>query len=107
MASKQLNCSLACPTQVVLENETRCLNVKLLIFLALHKNTKLPWNQNVGGANVFQEEKEMEKEKEMEIEKEMETEKGTSSPDKWRMSRDSPEQGITRSSPECGESVIA
>ncbi len=40
MASKQLDCSLACSTQVVLEHETRCLNVKLLIFLALHKNTK-------------------------------------------------------------------
>ncbi len=32
MASKQLNCSLACSTQVVFEHETRCLNVKLLIF---------------------------------------------------------------------------
>ncbi len=32
MASKQLNCSLACSTQVVLEYETRCLNVKLLDF---------------------------------------------------------------------------
>ena len=40
MASKQLNCSLACPTQVVLEHETRCLNVKLLIFLALHYKTQ-------------------------------------------------------------------
>jgi hypothetical protein len=40
MASKRLNCSLACSTQVVLGHETRCLNVKLLIFLALHKNTK-------------------------------------------------------------------
>ncbi len=52
---------------------------------------------------MFQKEKEME----MGKEKEMEMEKGTSSPNKWRMSRDSPEQGITRSSPECGESVIA
>ncbi len=41
MASKQLNCSLACPTQVVLERETRCLNVKLLIFLALHSKHKI------------------------------------------------------------------
>ncbi len=40
MASKQLSCSLACPTQVVLEYETRCLNVKLLIFLALHYKHK-------------------------------------------------------------------
>ncbi len=40
MASKQLSCSLACSTQVVFEHETRCLNVKLLIFLALHYNTK-------------------------------------------------------------------
>jgi hypothetical protein len=40
MASKQLNYSLACPTQVVLEYETRCLNVKLLIFLALHSKTQ-------------------------------------------------------------------
>jgi hypothetical protein len=72
MASKQLNCSLACPTQVVLEYETRCLNVKLLIFLALHyKHKKIPWKHNVGGANVFQKEKETEKETEME--KEMET----------------------------------
>ncbi len=87
MASKQLNCSLACSTQVVLEHETRCLNVKLLIFLALHKNTKILWKHNVGGANVFQKEKEKEKE--------MGMEKGTSSPNKRRMSRDSPEQRIT------------
>ncbi len=40
MASKQLNCSLARPTQVVLEYETRCLNVKLLIFLVLHYKHK-------------------------------------------------------------------
>ena len=40
MASKQLICSLACSTQVVLEYETRCLNVKLLIFLALHYKHK-------------------------------------------------------------------
>jgi hypothetical protein len=32
MASKLLSCSLACSTQVVSEHETRCLNVKLLIF---------------------------------------------------------------------------
>ncbi len=61
MASKLLSCSLACSTQVVFEHETRCLNVKLLIFLALHYNTKAPWKYNVGGANVFQKEKEMEK----------------------------------------------
>jgi hypothetical protein len=65
MASKQLICSLACSTQVVLEYETRCLNVELLIFLALrYKNT------NVGGANVLQKEKETEKEMEMEKETE-------------------------------------
>ncbi len=68
MASKQLNCSLACPTQVVLEYETRCLNVKLLIFLALHYKHKNPWKHNVGGANVLQKEKETEKEMEMEKE---------------------------------------
>ncbi len=56
------------------EHETRCLNVKLLIFLALHNNTKTPWKYNVGGANVFQKEKEMEKEKEMKKETEMEKE---------------------------------
>ncbi len=73
MASKRLNCSLACSTQVVLELETRCLNVKLLIFLALHYNTKIPWKYNVGGADVFQ--------------MEMEMEEVTRSPNKWRMSR--------------------
>jgi hypothetical protein len=62
MASKLLSCSLACSTQVVSEHETRCLNVKLLIFLALHYNTTIPWKYNVGGANVFQKEMEMEKE---------------------------------------------
>ncbi len=45
---------------------------------------------------MFQKEKEMEKKKE----KEMDMEKGTSSPNKRRMSRDPPEQGITFSSPE-------
>jgi hypothetical protein len=58
------------------ELETRCLNVKLLIFLAWHYNTKIPWKYNVGGANVFQKEKK----------KEMETEEVTRSPNKWRMS---------------------
>jgi hypothetical protein len=46
----------------VFEHETRCLNVKLLIFLALHYNTKTSWKYNVGGANVFQTEKEKEME---------------------------------------------
>jgi hypothetical protein len=87
MTSKRLNCSLACSTQVVLEYETRCLNVKLLIFLALHYNTITPWKYNVGGANVFQ--------KEMELEKETEKEEETRSTIKWRTTRDSPEQGIT------------
>ncbi len=41
MASKQLNCSLACSTQVVLEHETRCLNVKLLIFSGLALKHKI------------------------------------------------------------------
>ncbi len=63
MANKQLSCRLACSTQVVLELETRCLNVKLLIFVALHYNTKTPWKYNVGGANVFQKELEKEMEK--------------------------------------------
>ncbi len=66
MASKLLSCSIACSTQVVLELETRCLNVKLLIFLAWHYNTKTPWKYNEGGANVFQKEKEKEVKKEME-----------------------------------------
>ncbi len=70
MASKQLNGSLACPTQVVLEHETRCLNVKLLIFSGLALNTKIPLKHNVGGVNVFQKEKEMEKETEKETEME-------------------------------------
>jgi len=70
MASKQLICSLACSTQVVLEYETRCLNVKLLIFLALHNKHKIPWKHNVGGANVLQKEKETEKKMEMEKETE-------------------------------------
>jgi hypothetical protein len=52
----------------VLEYETRCLNVKLLIFLALHNKHKIPWKHNVGGANVLQKEKETEKEMEMEKE---------------------------------------
>ncbi len=69
MASKQLNSSLACSTQVVLKRETGCLNVKLLIFLTLHYKHKIPWKHNVGGANVFQ--KEMEKEMEMEKAMEM------------------------------------
>jgi hypothetical protein len=44
----------------------------------------------VGGANVFQKEKEKEMEKEMEM----------GSPNKRRMSRESPEQRTTFSSPE-------
>ncbi len=40
---------------------------------------------------MFQKEKEMEKE----MEKETEIEEETSSPNKWRISRDSPEQRIT------------
>ncbi len=93
MASKQLNCSLVCSTQVVFEHETRCLNVKLLIFSGLAQKQKLSWKHNGGGANVFQKEKEKEMEKEMEkeTEKETEMEKGTSSPNKRRMWRDSPE----------------
>ncbi len=54
---------------------------------------------------MFQKEKEKEMEKE--TDKETEMEKGTSSPNKRRMSRDSPEYRMTFSSPECGESVIA
>ena len=50
---------------------------------------------------MFQKEKEMEKEKETEIEEK------TRSSNKRRMSRDSPEQRITFSSPECGKSVVA
>jgi hypothetical protein len=61
----------------VFEPETRCLNVKLLIFLALHYNTKPPWKYNVEGANVFQKEREMEKEKGKETEKETEMEEET------------------------------
>ncbi len=80
MASKLLSCSLACSTQVVFEHETRCLNGKLLIFLALQYK-KIPWKYNVEGANVFQKEKE--------------TEEETRKPSKWRTARDSPEQGIT------------
>ncbi len=72
MASKQLNCSLACPTQVVLEHETRCLNVKLLISFWPCTKHKIPLKHNVGGANVFQKEKEKEMEKETEKETEME-----------------------------------
>ncbi len=55
-----------------MKHETRCLNVKLLIFLALHYKTqkKNPWKHNVGGANVLQKEKETEKEMEMEKETE-------------------------------------
>ncbi len=41
MASKQLNCSLACPTQVVLKHETRCLNVKFLNFSGLALKHKI------------------------------------------------------------------
>ncbi len=41
MASKQLNCSLGCSTQVVFEHETRCLNVKLLIFSGLALKHKI------------------------------------------------------------------
>ncbi len=52
---------------------------------------------------MFQKEKEMEKE----TEKETEIEEETSSSNKRRMSRDSPEQRITFSSPECGKSVVA
>ncbi len=48
MASKQLSCSLACSTQVVFEHETRCLNVKLLIFLALYYNTKFSLKTQCG-----------------------------------------------------------
>ncbi len=103
MASKQLNCSLACSTQVVFEHETRRLNVKLLNFSGLALKHKFPWKHNVGGANVFQKEKEMEEE----MEKEMEIEEETRSSNKWRMSRESPEQRMTFSSPECGESVVA
>ncbi len=57
----------------MLEYETRCLNVQLLIFLALHykHKKKNPWKHNVGGANVFQKEKETEKETEKEMEMEM------------------------------------
>ncbi len=77
MAGKLLSCSLACSTQVVFEHETRFLNVKLLIFLALHYNTKTPWKYNVGGANVFQKEREMETEKGKKMEKETEMEEET------------------------------
>jgi hypothetical protein len=42
----------------------------------------------VGGANVFQKEKEKEKEEEMETEEET-----RECPNKWRTTRDSPEQG--------------
>ncbi len=52
---------------------------------------------------MFQKEKEMEKK----MEKEMEIKEETSSPNKWRISRDSPEQRMTFSSPECEKSVVA
>ncbi len=56
------------------EHETRCLNVKALeFFWPCTNNTKTPWKYNVGGANVFQKEKEKEKEMEKEMEMEEET----------------------------------
>ncbi len=45
--------------------------------------------------------------KEKETKKEMEIEKETSSPNKWRITQDSPEQRMTFSSPECEKSVVA
>jgi hypothetical protein len=100
MASKQLSCSLACSTQVVLEHETRCLNVKLLIFLALHYITqKYSLETQCGRSECVPEEDEDGEEDGIGEE--------TSSPNKRRMSRVSPEQRITFSSPECEKSVVA
>jgi hypothetical protein len=93
MASKQLNCSLACPTQVVLEYETRCLNVKLLIFLALHyKNTKFLGN------TMWEEQMCSRRRRRRRWRRRL---------NKGRTTRDPPEQEITLSSLEWRESVIA
>ena len=72
MASKQLSSSLVCSTQVVLEHETRCLNVKLLILLALHYNTNYSLETQRGRSKCVPEGEGKEMEKETEKETEME-----------------------------------
>jgi hypothetical protein len=90
MASKLLSCSLACSTQVVLEHETRCLNVKLLIFSGLARAI-----QKLLGNTMWEEQMYSRRRRRWKRRRRRKIEEETREPIKWRTARDSPEQGIT------------